>query len=58
MNLDTKIPPPIVTLLIEYESKDYELNTDWISIKRIISFLLISAVIQFIREKQRNHKNN
>ena len=37
MNLDTKIPPPIVTVLILafinlFESKDYELNTEWISI--------------------------
>ena len=58
MNLDTKIPPPIVTLLILafinlFESKDYELNTDWISII-ILSmgiFFIISAVIQFIRRK-------
>ena len=58
MNLDTKIPPPIVTLLILafinlFESKDYELNTEWISII-ILSmgiFFIISAVIQFIRRK-------
>lgn len=58
MNLDTKIPPPIVTLLILvfinlFESKDYELNTEWISII-ILSmgiFFIFSAVIQFIRRK-------
>lgn len=58
MNLDTKIPPPIVTLLILvfinlFESKEYELNTEWISII-ILSmgvFFIFSAVIQFIRRK-------
>ena len=58
MNLDTKIPPPIVTLLILafiklFEFKDYELNTEWFSIA-IFSmgiFFIFSAVIQFIIRK-------
>ena len=58
MNLDTKIPPQILTLLILafinlYESKDYELNTKWISIIifSIGLFFIFSAVIQFIKRK-------
>ena len=58
MNLDTKIPPPIVTVLILafinlFESKDYELNTEWISIIILLMgvFFIFSAVIQFIRRK-------
>ena len=58
MNLDTKIPPPIVTLIILtiiyfFEIKEYELNTELISITlfSIGLFFIISAVIQFIRIK-------
>ena len=58
MNLDTKIPPPIVTLIILtiiylFEIKEYELNTKLISIT-IFSIGLVfifSAVFQFIRIK-------
>ena len=58
MNLDTKIPPPIVTLIILtiiyfFEIKEYELNTELSSITlfSIGLFFIISAVIQFIRRK-------
>ena len=58
MNLDTKIPPPIVTLIILtiiyfFEIKEYELNNKLISIT-IFSIGLVfifSAVFQFIRIK-------
>ena len=58
MNLDTKIPPTIVTLIILtiiylFEIKEYELNTKLISIT-IFSIGLVfifSAVFQFIRIK-------
>jgi len=58
MNLDTKITPPIATLIILtiiyfFEIKEYELNTELISITlfSIGLFFIISVVIQFIRIK-------
>ena len=58
MNLDTKIPPPVVTLIILtiiyfFEIKEYELNNKLISIT-IFSIGLVfifSAVFQFLRIK-------
>ena len=58
MNLDTKIPPPIVTLIIFtiiylFDLKEYNLNTDVISV--VILFIgiifIISAVVQFVNRK-------
>ena len=52
MNLDTKIPPPIVTIIILsiiylFDLNEYNLNTDIISI--IILFIgLISFVIKIV----------
>ena len=58
MNLDTKIPPPIVTLIILtfiylFEAKEFELNTEPISIIMLFIGLIFifSAIIQFIRIK-------
>ena len=58
MNLDTKIPPPIVTLIILafiylFKSNEYKLNTELISIITLsIGLIFIfSAVFQFIRTK-------
>ena len=58
MNLDTKIPPPIVTLIILiiiylFEIKEYELNNMLISIAMFSIGLvfIFSALIQFIRIK-------
>ena len=58
MNLDTKIPPPIVTLIILliiylFDLNEYNLNTDIISIITLFIGLIfiISAVIQFINRK-------
>ena len=58
MSLDTKIPPPIVTIIILsiiylFDVNEYNLNTDIISI--VILFIgiifIISAVIQFVDRK-------
>ena len=58
MNLDTKIPPPIVTIIILsiiylFDLNEYNLNTDIISI--LILFIglifILSAVIQFVNRK-------
>ena len=58
MSLDTKIPPPIVTIIILsiiylFDVNEYNLNTDIISI--VILFIgiifIISAVIQFVNRK-------
>ena len=58
MNLDTKIPPPIVTLIILtliylFDLKEYNLNTNVISV--VILFIgiifIISAVVQFVNRK-------
>ena len=58
MSLDTKIPPPIVTIVILsiiylFDVNEYNLNTDIISI--VILFIgiifIISAVIQFVDRK-------
>tara|TARA_A100001015_G_scaffold20534_1_gene23508 strand:+ start:847 stop:1290 length:444 start_codon:yes stop_codon:yes gene_type:complete len=58
MSLDTKIPPPIVTIIILsiiylFDINEYNLNTDIISV--VILFIgiifIISAVIQFINRK-------
>ena len=58
MNLDTKIPPPIVSLIILtiiylFDLKEYNLNTDVISV--VILFIgiifIISAVVQFVNRK-------
>jgi protein-S-isoprenylcysteine O-methyltransferase Ste14 len=58
MNLDTKIPPPIVTIIILtiiylFDLKEYYLNTDVISV--IMLFIgiifIISAVVQFVNRK-------
>jgi protein-S-isoprenylcysteine O-methyltransferase Ste14 len=58
MNLDTKIPPPIVTIIILsiiylFDLNEYNLNTDIISIITLFIGLIfiISAVIQFINRK-------
>ena len=58
MNLDTKIPPPIVTIIILsiiylFDFFEYNLNTDIISIITLFIGLIfiISAVIQFINRK-------
>ena len=58
MNLDTKIPPPIVTLIILafiylFKTNEYKLNTELISIITLsIGLIFIfSAVFQFIRTK-------
>ena len=58
MNLDTKIPPPIVTVIILsiiylFDLNEYNLNTDIISIITLFIGLIfiISAVIQFINRK-------
>jgi len=58
MNLDTKIPPPIVTVIILsiiylFDLNEYNLNTDLISIITLLIGLIfiISAVIQFINRK-------
>ena len=58
MNLDTKIPPPIVTIIILsiiylFDLNEYNLNTDIISIITLLIGLIfiISAVIQFINRK-------
>ena len=58
MNLDTKIPPPIVTIMILsiiylFDFTEYNLNTDIISIITLFIGLIfiISAVIQFINRK-------
>jgi len=58
MNLDTKIPPPIVTVIILsiiylFDLNEYNLNTDLISIITLFIGLIfiISAVIQFINRK-------
>ena len=58
MNLDTKIPPPIVTIIILsiiylFDLSEYNLNTDIISIITLFLGLIfiISAVIgEFMRE--------
>tara|TARA_B100000989_G_C19454846_1_gene433529 strand:- start:187 stop:630 length:444 start_codon:yes stop_codon:yes gene_type:complete len=58
MNLDTKIPPPIVTIIILsiiylFDLNEYNLNNDIISI--LILFIglifILSAVIQFVNRK-------
>ncbi len=58
MNLDTKIPPPIVTIILLsiiylFDLNEYNINNDAISI--IILFIgiifILSAVIQFINRK-------
>ena len=58
MSLDTKIPPPIVTIIILsiiylFDINEYNLNTDILSI--VILFIgiifIISAVIQFVDRK-------
>ena len=58
MSLDTKIPPPILTIIILsiiylFDVNEYNLNTDIISI--VILFIgiifIISAVIQFVDRK-------
>ena len=58
MSLDTKIPPPIVTIIILsiiylFDVNEYNLNIDIISI--VILFIgiifIISAVIQFVNRK-------
>ena len=58
MNLDTKIPPPIVTIITLsiiylFDLNEYNLNTDIISIITLFIGLIfiISAVIQFINRK-------
>jgi len=58
MSLDTKIPPPIVTIIILliiylFDLNEYNLNTDIISIITLFIGLIfiISAVIQFINRK-------
>ena len=58
MNLDTKIPPPIGTLIILafiylFKTNEYKLNTELISIITLsIGLIFIfSAVFQFIRTK-------
>ena len=58
MNLDTKIPPPIVTIIILsiiylFDLNEYNLNTDIISIITLFIGLIfiISAVIQFLNRK-------
>ena len=58
MNLDTKIHPPIVTVIILsiiylFDLNEYNLNTDLISIITLFIGLIfiISAVIQFINRK-------
>tara|TARA_A100001011_G_scaffold237894_1_gene245785 strand:- start:6123 stop:6566 length:444 start_codon:yes stop_codon:yes gene_type:complete len=58
MNLDTKIPPPIVTIILLsiiylFDLNEYNINNDVISI--IILFIgiifILSAVVQFIIRK-------
>ena len=58
MNLDTKIPPPVVTIIILsliyfFSLKEYNLNVELISIILLTSGILfiLSAVIQFIKRK-------
>ena len=58
MNLDTKIPPPILTIITLsiiylFDLNEYNLNTDIISIITLFIGLIfiISAVIQFINRK-------
>ena len=58
MNLDTKIPPPIVTIttltiIYLFDLKEYNLNNDVITV--VILFIgiifILSAVIQFVNRK-------
>ena len=58
MNLDTKIPPPIVTIttltiIYLFDLKEYNLNNDVINV--VILFIgiifILSAVIQFVNRK-------
>tara|TARA_B100001989_G_C24478929_1_gene433348 strand:- start:269 stop:712 length:444 start_codon:yes stop_codon:yes gene_type:complete len=58
MNLDTKIPPPIVTIITLtiiylFDLKEYNLNNDVINV--VILFIgiifILSAVIQFVNRK-------
>lgn len=58
MNLDTKIPPPIVTIITLtiiylFDLKEYNLNNDVITV--VILFIgiifILSAVIQFVNRK-------
>ena len=58
MNLDTKIPPPIVTIIILsiiyfFSLKDYNINNELISIFLLVLGILfiLSAVIQFVKRK-------
>lgn len=58
MNLDTKIPPPIVTIIILsiiylFDLNQYNLNTDIISLILLLSgiIFILSAVIQFVNRK-------
>ena len=58
MNLYTKIPPPIVTVIILsiiflFDLKEYNLNTDIISIIILLIgvIFIFSAVVQFVNRK-------
>ena len=58
MSLDTKIPPPIVTIIILsiiylFDINEYNLNTDILSVVTLFIgiIFIISAVIQFVNRK-------